>query len=117
MLHLYPRILYYTSLATCKSVRLTVVSILLDEPRFAGEFPNEFTLPVGIPIWSPASSGLLQEFDDSGSRVKVGGTHTIQCHHEAGVSRVLTHAGAVIVDNEVVVAHDPFGLHRDANTF
>ena len=25
---------------------------------------------------------------------------------------VLTHAGAVIVDNEVVVAHDPFGLHR-----
>ena len=86
---------------------MTVVSILLYEPRFAGEFPNEFMLPVDIPIWSPASSGLLQEFDDSGSRVKVGGAHTIQCHHEAGVSRVLTHAGAVIVDNEVVVAHDP----------
>ena len=77
-----------------------------------GEFPNEFTLPVDVPIWSPASSGLLQEFDDSGSRVKVGGANTIQCHHEAGVSRVLTHAGAVIVDNEVVVVHDPFGLHR-----
>ena len=37
------------------------------------------------------------------SRVKVGGVHTIQCYHEAGVSRVLTHAGAVIVDHEVVV--------------
>ena len=69
------------------------------------------------------SSGLLQEFDESGSRVKVGGAHNIQCHNEEGVSRVLTHAGAVIVDNEVLVAYDPFGLHRvwtharDANTF
>ena len=32
--------------------------------------------------------------------------------HSPGYYSVLTHASAVIVDHEVVVAHDPFGLHR-----